>query len=52
MSDEPKKSRIIGTLLPLFAASFGVLLIIAAYDFWNDTPASTPHLYLPRSRRG
>jgi hypothetical protein len=44
MSDEPKKVWIIGTLLPLLAASFGGLLIIAAYDFWNDTPLSAlPH---------
>jgi hypothetical protein len=44
MSDEPKKVWIIGTLLPLLAASFGGLLIIAAYDFWNGTPLSAlPH---------
>jgi hypothetical protein len=40
MSDEPKKSWIIWILLPLYAMSIGGVLLLAAYEFRNDTPLS------------
>jgi hypothetical protein len=46
MNDEPDKRSWgwIGALLALFAVSFGGLLILAAFDFCNDTPLSElPH---------